>query len=160
MPVCRSPAGSASSPPDRTELGQLCVLVVEDDSDSREATVALLSSWGACVRGAGTADEAAELVADMAAQGRMPDALLTDHWLPDGRSSEDVDTLVRERMSALAPAKAGRLRTAVITGDIRSETRERIRLREWTFWQKPVRPAELHHWLGEVARQRLEESVH
>ncbi|MFP8779684.1 hybrid sensor histidine kinase/response regulator [Hydrogenophaga sp. RWCD_12] len=159
MPVCDTPADEGSGPAEEIALDRLCVLVVDDDSAAREATVALLTSWGVCATAASNAIEAAEQAMALVAQGKMPDALLTDHWLPEGRSSEDVDALVRERMSARDPQKALQLCTGVVTGDIRRETRDRIQQRGWAFWQKPVRPAQLRQWLGEVARQQLADTV-
>lgn len=155
LPTCEALVGEGVGPNAPAALDQLCVIVVDDDSAAREATVALLASWGANAQGAGNTAEAELLVDTLVAQGKIPDALLTDHWLPEGRSSEDVDFLVRQRMSRCDPDKAQRLKTGVITGDIRRETRDRIQARGWPFWQKPVRPAQLRQWLGDVARLHL-----
>lgn len=160
MPACDGPESVDAGTGDDTALDHVCVLVVDDDSAAREATVALLSSWGVCVASAGSAEEAATRIADMVATNRLPQALLTDHWLPDGRSSEDVDRLVREQLAPHHPQMALRLSTAVITGDIRQETRDRIQQRGWHFWQKPVRPIQLRQWLAEVARQRSPDIAH
>ncbi|MEZ5664423.1 MAG: HAMP domain-containing sensor histidine kinase [Burkholderiaceae bacterium] len=148
MPACSLPVEAvAQEIPDLPDGHGLCVLVVDDDSPSREAMQALLASWGVQTRGAGSADEAAAEAASIQAQGIRLHGLLTDHWLPDGQSSVDVDTRVRQALQGRA---ARNLATAVFTGDNQVQTREAVQARGWTFWQKPARPWQLRQWLASL----------
>lgn len=148
VPVSQQPAASAIMQQGDLPLRHgLCVLVVDDDTDSREAAMALLTSWGVQVFGAGGAEEAGVRTREMLAQGASPNGLLTDHWLPGGSSSSDVDARVRQALREACPGRENALGTAVFTGDSRAETREAIETRGWIFWQKPVRPPQLRQWL-------------
>lgn len=156
MPLSRHPAA-----PEVVELADLapdhglCVLVVDDDGEALEATLALLSSWGVQARGAAGLEDALACLTQWVNEGACPDGLLSDHWLPDGCSSSDVDTQVRRLLQEHRPDRAPELRTAVVTGDSRPETRAAAEARGWTFWQKPVRPLQLRQWLVSMARPGL-----
>ena len=76
-PVCDPPEAGSS------ELGGLCVLVVEDSWDVGTGLRMLLESWGAVVTGpAATTAEAVRLVGE-----RTPDVALVDINLRDGEQS-------------------------------------------------------------------------
>ena len=152
MPLCELQAlGDAASSASLPSINGLRVLVVDDDTASREATLALLASWNVQAVGAGTADEAEDQTMAMVRRGEAPNTLLTDHWLPAAQSSRDVDARVRQVLRHDHPGSADTLRTAVLTGDSQRETREEVLRRGWTFWQKPVRPQALRQWLAHTA---------
>lgn len=152
MPLCEFQAlGDAASSASLPSINGLRVLVVDDDTASREATLALLASWKVQAVGAGTADEAEDQTMAMVRRGEAPNTLLTDHWLPAAQSSRDVDARVRQVLRHDHPGSADTLRTAVLTGDSQRETREEVLRRGWTFWQKPVRPQALRQWLAHTA---------
>jgi len=148
VPVSAEPAEPMSaSPVSLPPAPGLCVMVVDDDADAREATLALLRTWGVEAHAAASVAQAHEVAGRLAAQGQWPHALLSDHWLPAGQSSLDADAQVRAALRAIDPEQARTLHTAVITGDSRPATREAVLQRGWRFWQKPVRPAQLRDWL-------------
>lgn len=154
MPLCGLQAsGETASGAQLASIDGLRVLVVDDDTASREATLALLASWNVQAVGAGTADEAEAQALAMAVRGEPPHALLTDHWLPGAQSSDDVDARVRRVLRQHHLSNADTLQTAVLTGDSRRETRDHALSQGWTFWQKPVRPQVLRQWLANLATE-------
>lgn len=158
LPLC--PPGTRAVPAHSgsADLSALCVLVVEDDPAAREATLDLLRSWGVQAHGAGSVNEACRVTQGLLEQHQAPGVLLTDHWLPDGQSSESADAQVRALLARHGPPLARYLHTGVVTGDIRGEARERSLARGWMYWQKPVRPGELRQWLCGLAQQTAAEA--
>lgn len=69
------------------------VLVVEDDSDSRQALVYMLETLGYGVRAYATADEALSELKDDGAQGRTVDLALLDIMLPGMNGYELMQAL-------------------------------------------------------------------
>lgn len=97
--LARSPSSTRSPPALRTRekrLAHLCVLVVEDEVDSRELIELLLASEGASVRCAGSAMEALELLDAVA-----PDVVLSDIGMP-GRDGYWLAAEVRARRPDIA----------------------------------------------------------
>lgn len=152
LPLCENPALPVVPSGEETRsLDGVCVLVVDDDGAAREATLALLSAWGAQAHGAEDANDAALVATALHEQGTRLDALLTDHWLPKGQSSQNVHERVCNALRA-SPACPG-FQTAVFTGDNRRETRDAALQQGWRFWHKPVRPQDLRHWLDSLAQE-------
>ncbi len=86
-------------------LEGLLVLVVDDDASVRLSMTSLLQSWGCEVRAAEGPDDALLL-----AQQHLPQLLVTDYRLRNGRTGGDVITLLREHCGSALPA-------VIITGD-------------------------------------------
>jgi two-component system, sensor histidine kinase len=153
MPLSPVPAEPVVvQPADLTTHEGLCLFVVDDDREALDATLALLASWGVVARGAATLDDLVTSMPRWLTEGARPHGLLTDHWLPDGHSSSDVDAQVRRLLHDHCPEQAQALQTAVFTGDSRPQTRATIEGRGWAFWQKPVRPQQLRQWLASLPR--------
>jgi CheY-like chemotaxis protein/nitrogen-specific signal transduction histidine kinase len=89
--------GSEARPRSRPQrLANLCVLIVEDEADSRELIELLLASEGALVRSAASADQALALLDAVA-----PDVILSDIGMP-GRDGYWLAGQVRARRPDIA----------------------------------------------------------
>ena len=133
-----APGETPAAPPvvEGPVQGQI-VLLVENDAELRRAMVLLLEKWGVEVIEAASGDEALALIDDL---GILPDALIADHQLGEGRSGLDTILALRTR----APDLPARL----ITAD-RSETlAEAARAAGVTLLQKPVAPDALRRFLA------------
>ena len=118
----------------RPSLNTVNVLVVDDNRDSRDVTVAALELAGASVR---TADTVANGLAAIAEA--CPNVLLCDLGLP----GEDGFGLI-EKVRALSPEQGGNVPAAALTAYTRPE--DRLRALQSGFQihlSKPVDPAEL-----------------
>ena len=91
--------------PERTLFAGLSLLVVENDDGSREALLRVLEQYGARVRGAATAREAAQ-----ALEVEVPDVLVSDI----GMVGEDGYDLFRE-VRRLPAERGGRLLALAVT---------------------------------------------
>ena len=69
------------------ELNGKRILILDDDEGVVEATMSLLSRWGADVLGAHTADEALRLAS---AVDQRPDLVIVDYVLSDGETGTDM----------------------------------------------------------------------
>jgi signal transduction histidine kinase len=146
----------AEDPLDRTAVGRsvfqvpdllagVRVLVVEDETDTRELLVVALQQCGAEVTAFGSVPEAlAEL--DRA----LPHVLLSDIGVP----GEDGYSLIR-KVRARGPGLGGDLPAAALTAYARAEDRQRaLDAGYQTHLAKPVDPAELIAAVGRLAGRR------
>ncbi|RME84936.1 MAG: response regulator [Caldilineae bacterium] len=122
-------------------LAGMRVLVIDDDRSVLEGVDRLLSGWGCKVMLAESEEEA---VGKLAEGERVPDVILADYRLREGRTGVDAIHRVLDELNRDIPA-------ALITGDtspdrLRSATSAGFRL-----LHKPVTPDELHVLLQEVA---------
>jgi len=84
------PAGAAreiTAAPGAFDLSGLYILYVEDDALVRRSALAFFETQGLRYEAYGSL---AELEADLPNLERVPDVLITDYRLPDGRTAEDV----------------------------------------------------------------------
>ena len=88
-------------------LAGLVVLVVDDEPDVLAATATLLGQQGCRVLAAGDADEA---IGRLVTTGLVPDLVLADHRLRDGRTGVEAIERVRDEVNREVPA-------LVVTGD-------------------------------------------
>jgi DNA-binding NtrC family response regulator len=109
----------------------MCVLVVEDDVQAREALQALLSEWGAQWISAPILDNAMQ--ARLRSQPRV-DAAIVDYRLPGGARGDQVVRQVRELLG-------NELDAILVTAeaDLPSELREQLPGRT-TLLLKPFEP--------------------
>jgi PAS domain S-box-containing protein len=131
----------------RAELEALDVLLVEDDSDTREALALLLAARGARVRSAGSVREAVA-----AFLAREPDVIVSDISMPD----EDGFALIR----AIREHERGsgrRTHAIAVTGFAsRADRDAALRSGFDDHLGKPLHPVELMERLGAVAaRERV-----
>ena len=129
-----APAAGIRAPIGLALDGRL-VLVVEDEAAVREGLVVLLQAWGAEVL-AFEALDAVEAWLD-ASPPSMPDLLLVDYRLPDGRTGIDALALVRAHWSGST------LPAVVITGSTLGGHEAQAEQHDYHLLTKPVLPARL-----------------
>ena len=93
---------------ERTIIEGLYALYVEDDQLVRRSTVAMLESSGMLCEAVGSWEEAAAVLPSLE---RIPDIVITDYRLPNGKTSADVVALVRAATEVEVP-------TVIITGEV------------------------------------------
>lgn len=137
-----APAATADRPtPSR--VGDLVVLVVEDDDGARDGMREQLGSWGCTARMAGSRAEALE----QAALEPSPDVVLADYHVGTGVTGVDIVTEVRALLGRAVPA-------VVVTGDSSDAPRVSADGAGCSLLIKPVAPARLRTILNRVARQK------
>ncbi len=104
--------GTASS---ENALDGLRIMIVDDEADTRDLLTTMLSSYGAEVRGCGSAAEALETI-----QQWRPSVLLSDIGMQD----EDGYSLIR-KLRSRGPERGGDIPAVALTGYARSEDRTR-----------------------------------
>ncbi len=107
------------------------MLVIDDDTDSLEATQKLLAKWGCRVIIAATVEDAAR---QSASQNLIPDLLLCDLRLGDGVSGVDAIDTLRHQFGETIPG-------LLITGETAAESLSRAKESGHHVLQKPIRPA-------------------
>jgi signal transduction histidine kinase len=136
-----NPLAPVTMPPP-SSLGDLRVLLVDDESDARELVATVLERAGAIVRVAGSAGEAADLL-----EAEVPDVLVSDVGLP----GEDGYELARKLRSS-SDETMRRVPALALTAYARSEDRQKAL--EAGFDEhtpKPVDPAALVSAVARVA---------
>ena len=126
-------------------LEGLKVLVVDDEMDSRELIIAVLTQCNAIVTAVESASEALAAIA-----GIEPDILISDVGMPD----EDGYSLIK-KVRALPPQSGGRIPAVALTAYARAE--DRIKALASGFQMhapKPIEPAELAAIVASLAERR------
>jgi signal transduction histidine kinase len=113
LPYSRADATSVrrhepTRPPGPMDLSGFYLLYVEDDAMVRRSATALFDTLDLRYEAYGSYDEASAAVPDLE---RIPDLLITDYRLPDGRTAEDVVRLTTEAFDTVLPL-------IVITGEV------------------------------------------
>ncbi|TRW99670.1 response regulator [Paracoccus sp. M683] len=117
----------------------LIVLVVDDDTQIREAMVDLLDGWGVSVLEAGSYAEALTLLDEA---GIVPDAVLLDHQLGEGETGLD---LARE-----VEARFGRRPGRIVTADRSPALVEACLAEGLGLMPKPLNTDDLRAFLASV----------
>jgi Na+/proline symporter/signal transduction histidine kinase/CheY-like chemotaxis protein len=137
VPRVAAAAVPVASPPElqAAPLGDAgsFVVCIDNEARVREAMAALLSGWGCKVAVTANEEEAAQCVAGT---GRVPDLLLADLHLDDGRDGVNVIQSLRHVWGHMVPA-------AIITADRDPTLRLRTRACKIELLHKPVKPASL-----------------
>jgi CheY-like chemotaxis protein len=140
-----SPAPSAApepAPPLRQELGGLRILLVEDETDTRELLISAFTLCGANAYGTSSAAAALEQFHRV-----RPDVLVSDVGLP----GEDGLTLVRK----LRRLPGGDIPAVALTAFVRPEDRDVALAAGFdAHVAKPIEPERLLHVLIQVLRDR------
>ena len=118
------------------------ILVVEDDTDTRDALAILLERCGAVVTAVGSAREALEVLDDS-----RPHVLVCDIGLPD----EDGYALMR-KVRARDPDRGGKVPAAAVTAYTTAEDRRKAL--QAGFWEHLPKPLEVRKLLETVATLR------
>lgn len=109
------------------------VLVIDNEPDILVSMRALLEQWGCEVMTAEGADEA---LAEVRACGQLPEAILADYHLNDGRTGCEVIYGLRRALGADIPA-------AIITADRSDACRRFLKTQYFPVLNKPVKPNRL-----------------
>jgi hypothetical protein len=131
-------------------LEGLKVLVVDDETDSRELIIAVLTHCNATVTAVESASEALAAIT-----GMEPDILISDIGMPD----EDGYSLIK-KVRALPPQSGGRIPAVALTAYARAE--DRIKALASGFQMhapKPIEPAELAAIVASLAERRNNSST-
>lgn len=115
------------------------ILVVEDDADARAATRRLLVSWGAQVQAVDGLEAALRLLRE----GFVPQALVVDLRLADGRRGLDAVGRIRQVCGREVPA-------LLVTGDAGDGALKAAADAGLPIAFKPVRPAALRAFLAQA----------
>ncbi len=118
------------------------VALLEDDVEIREATQALLESWGCIVFAAALPDE---LIAQYTKEKQRPDVLLSDYRLPAGVTAIHALKQMRELWGPSLPA-------IVVTGDTGSEALQEIQANQAILLHKPLSPVRLRAVIYQAAQ--------
>jgi signal transduction histidine kinase/CheY-like chemotaxis protein len=119
------------------------VALLEDDPEIREATVALLESWG-CIVHAGIFPD--EVVASLNRADMRPDVLVSDYRLPAGVTAIHAIDRMRGLWGEDLPV-------LVVTGDTGAETLSEIHNHRAVLLHKPLPPNRLRAMLFQVLQQ-------
>ncbi|RCJ23137.1 hybrid sensor histidine kinase/response regulator [Nostoc sp. ATCC 43529] len=127
-------AGEISSPGVSTPLAGLKVLVVDDETDTRNFLSFMFEDYGAVATAVSSVDEALAVL-----EQAKPDILISDI----GMSEQDGYTLIR-KLRSLEPEKGGRIPAIALTAYTREE--DRLQALAAGFQQhlpKPIDPTKL-----------------
>lgn len=127
----------AAAPPDSL---QGTVLVVDDDKNVRNASIALMEAWGVRVACAAHGQEADRMFAD----GLRPDVIFCDLRLPGSENGFDL----LERWQSTQP----QARSALLTGDLKSAALVAAEEAGYIVLPKPVDPSSLRMLLSRWLR--------
>ena len=133
-PVDAAPGGGAKAPLGLTLQGRQ-IVVVEDEMAVREGLVVLLKAWGASVVSFDTVEAVEAWLGQPVAA--VPDLLLVDYRLPQGRTGVDALGLIRARWPQ------ARLPAIVITGSSLGGHEDEAVTHEYHLLIKPVLPNKL-----------------
>lgn len=132
------PMGDRALPPEQNPIRQGStatlagrrILILDDDSHSREALAAALGGWGCEVLVAATVEEAGSLAR------QRPDLLIMDYHLDDAVTALDALDTLRGHMDAAKPV-------LVISADRSKAVGDQVKRRGLEFLSKPINPARL-----------------
>jgi CheY-like chemotaxis protein len=137
--------GDAHGAPQTLSLAGIGVLVVEDDDDSRDVLVEVLSRAGASVRAVADARAALTLVAE-----QIPSVIVCDVGMPD----MDGLTFITQ-LRSLAAERGGRVPAAALTAYTSPEDRLRALQAGYQMHiAKPFEPSEVVAAVAALAGQR------
>ncbi|MFA6114070.1 MAG: NahK/ErcS family hybrid sensor histidine kinase/response regulator [Sphingomonas sp.] len=120
-------------PARRGQLNNQTILVIDNESSILEGMAVLLAGWGCTVHGALSEAQAVERTT---MDGIVPDIVIADYHLDDGKTGDAAIDAVRAACGKQLPA-------IVITADRTPELRDYLVRNGLHILQKPVKPAQL-----------------
>ena len=126
-------------------VGNLCILIVDDEDAIRSGMATLLSSWGCQVLSAGSGDDAVNL---LGTEHATPDVLIVDRRLQGVETGMEVVERVRDELNEDIPV-------ILMTGDISVEV-EDIAMQNLKLLHKPVEPSLVRRLLSEIAQDKTQ----
>ena len=132
-------------------LEALRVLIIDDESDIREGSVSLLSSWGCRAYGF-ESQHAAETFVE--SERFIPDVILVDYRLQENKTGIDAARAIQRLVDKDIPV-------AIITGDTAVDRLQEANASGYTLLHKPVKAMQLRSFLTRVKNTgvRATESV-
>lgn len=125
------------------KLDGLNLLVIEDDDLGRKALTVILETWGCAV----TATNGPQMACEQIQLGQIPDVIISDYRLRDGRNGIETIHLLRE-MAGLEIA------ACLISGDADANVRQLAHDEGLVLLQKPVKPAKLRSLLRHLNQEK------
>jgi signal transduction histidine kinase len=148
VPTVRAPADTAKQQGvTRSRLVALqskLVVVIDDDPLVLQGMGDLMRSWG-CSVVAGNTDNA--VLAGLAGHGELPDVIISDYHLRDGKTGIEVIGRLRETLSAQIPA-------FLMSGDTDPNPLREADANGYSLLHKPVDPAVLRAMLGQLLKKK------
>lgn len=120
----------------------LLIAVVDDEHIVREGTAALLETWGCNVI---TASDEAELKTKLACASRVPDGLIVDYRLREGKTGLQLLHGIKEMYQRDIPA-------LIVTGDIAADRLRDVEQSHIPVLHKPIDAAKLRAFLLQLPR--------
>lgn len=122
------------------------VALIDDDETILEAMMAVFDQWGIDLA---VGVDAHQVKQDLEELGRVPDAILTDYRLRNGRTGIEAIAELRNTFGPDIPA-------ALITGDTAPTTIQAIATSGLPVLHKPLKPAKLRAYLHHMLANRQE----
>src|SRR3984893_17398671 len=116
------------------------VVVIDDDPLVREGMGGLFRSWGCKVI---TAETDIKALKGLAAADHLPDLIISDYYLSEGRTGLEAIEQLRGALSAQIPA-------FLISGDTDSKQQREARAKGYHLLHKPVDPMALRAMFNQV----------
>jgi signal transduction histidine kinase/CheY-like chemotaxis protein len=126
------------------DLAGLRVLVVDDEIGAREGMRTLLEQWGCDVTLAASEAEAIDATREA---DTLPEVIVMDFRLRDGRTGPQAIEKLKEQLGRDVPA-------LIVTGDTAAERLREAKAGGYQLVHKPVQPAMLRAFLGNVRRRK------
>jgi CheY-like chemotaxis protein len=144
VPLVRTVTEPLRSEPEYLEdMAGTLIVVIDDDAPIRVGMGEVLRSWGCRTILADSADNALTQIAD---EGRVPDLIIADYRLREGRTGvqgiERISTRVGRRIPAI-----------IVTGDIAPERVAEAKLGGYRLLHKPVSAANLRSLASYLVRK-------
>ena len=133
-------AGSVAVDPIEEPFSGECVAVLDDDAASVDAMTSLLEGWNCTAIGA---DSAGSLLRRIAERKAVPEFLICDYRLRDGRNGIQAIEQIRAQLGLKIPA-------ILITGDTAADRLIEAHASGLELLHKPVAPARLRQLLRQL----------
>lgn len=125
--------------PVQSTLDNLIVLLIENDETVRRAMTLQLERWGVSVLDVNGPEEVDELLVEL---GILPDLIIADYHLDDGRTGLDLlATITRDH---------GAIPSMIVTANRSPELRRTCRAAGISLLYKPLDPGQLHARIMEL----------
>ncbi|MFL0810846.1 MAG: hybrid sensor histidine kinase/response regulator [Agarilytica sp.] len=149
IPLAKNQAPQKEAPKNQDILASLSlqglrVFVIDDESDIREGTVGLLSSWE-CQAYGFESSSAAE--AFIKSESFSPEVLLVDYRLQDNKTGIEAAKSISSLLDNDIPA-------AIITGDTAADRLQEADASGYTLLHKPVKAMQLRSFLTRVKNRK------
>jgi signal transduction histidine kinase/CheY-like chemotaxis protein len=134
------PEAIAQSPVFELPLENALVAFIDDDEAILAAMVEVFDHWNVALA---AGEDAEQVRSELQALGRVPDLILCDYRLRDGRTGVEAVQLLRDAFGANIPA-------ALLTGDTATNTIQAIQASHLPVLHKPLKPAKLRAFLSHL----------